>query len=110
MSEHIVPSAQARVTEAEQRLNRAQDPCALRVAAARGHLLRCRSSPMHTGIDCVASPCICPRGARNATRANSRTGSWGAWPIQLTRRREDANSGQAVMHYFSARSRFNCSR
>ena len=39
--EHIVPSAQvrvtpsahARVTEAEQRSDRAQDPCALRVAA-----------------------------------------------------------------------------
>jgi len=34
ISEHIVPSAQAGVTEAEHRSDRAQDPCALRVAAA----------------------------------------------------------------------------
>ena len=33
-------------------------------AAAGGHLLRCRSSTMHTDIACVASPGICPPGAR----------------------------------------------
>ena len=55
MSEHIVPSAQARVTpsaharvtEAEQRSDRAQDPCALRVAAARGHLRRWPTSTIY---------------------------------------------------------------
>ena len=31
----------------------------LRGAAAGRHLLRCRSSTMHSGIDCVAAPCIC---------------------------------------------------
>jgi hypothetical protein len=30
----------------------------LRVAAARGHLRRCRSSTMGQCIDCVAAPCI----------------------------------------------------
>ena len=28
-----------------------------------------------TDIACVAPPCICPRGARNAAYPNSRTGS-----------------------------------
>ena len=37
---------------------------ARRGAAAGGHLLRCRSSTMHTGIACVAAPRICPPGAR----------------------------------------------
>jgi len=32
--------------------------------AAGGHLLRCRSSTMHTDIACVAAPRICPPGAR----------------------------------------------
>jgi hypothetical protein len=40
----------------------------------QGHLRRRRSSTMCTDIACVAPPCICPRGARNATPANSRTG------------------------------------
>ena len=52
-----------------------QPPCALWVPAARGHLLRWRSSTMCTNIACVAPPCICPRGARNAAPPNSRTGS-----------------------------------
>ena len=52
-----------------------QHPCALRVPAARGHLRRWRSSTMYTDIACVAPPCICPRGARNAAPHNSRTGS-----------------------------------
>src|SRR5437899_12799724 len=34
--------------------------------AARGRLLRRRSSPMRPGIALVAPPCIRPRGARNA--------------------------------------------
>ena len=67
MSMHIVDD--------EQRRDRPQPPCALRVPAARGHLRRWRSSTMYTDIACVAPPCICPRGARNATPCNSRTGS-----------------------------------
>ena len=43
-------------------------------AAARGRLLRCRSSEMHR-IAVVAAPRIWPRGAANATHANTRTGS-----------------------------------
>jgi len=68
MSVHIV--------DGEQRRDRPQSPCALRVPAARGHLRRWRSSTMYRDIACVAPPCICPRGARNATPPNSRTGSW----------------------------------
>ena len=67
MSVHIVDD--------EQRRDRPQSPCALRVPAARGHLRRWRSSTMYTDIACVAPPCICPRGARNAAPSNSRTGS-----------------------------------
>jgi len=37
---------------------------ARRGAAAGGHLRRCRSSTMLSGIACVAAPCICPPGAR----------------------------------------------
>jgi hypothetical protein len=33
------------------------------------------SSTMYSNIACVAPPCICPRGARNAMPPNSRTGS-----------------------------------
>ena len=48
---------------------RATKPAGLQAAArmgatAGGHLLRCRSSTMHTGIACVAAPRICPPGAR----------------------------------------------
>ena len=68
MSVHIVDD--------EQRRDRPQPPCALRVPAARGHLRRWRSSTMYTDIACVAPPCICPRGARNAAPPNSRTGSY----------------------------------
>jgi hypothetical protein len=50
-------------------------PSSLWVPAARVHLLRWRSSTMYTDIACVAPPCICPRGARNAMPSNSRTGS-----------------------------------
>ena len=75
MSEHIVPSAQARVTEAEQRLNRAQDPCALRVAAARGHLRRWPTSTMYFDIACGRPSSIWPRGARNAAPSTSTTDS-----------------------------------
>ena len=55
-----------------------QLPCALRVPAARGQLGRGRSSTMYRDIACVAPPCICPRGTRNAAPPNSRTGSWPA--------------------------------
>jgi len=43
-------------------------------AAARGRLLRSRSSEM-TGIAVVAAPRSRPRGAANATHAKTRTGS-----------------------------------
>jgi len=66
MSMHIVDD--------EQRRDRPQYPCALWVPAARGHLLRCRSSTMHIGIACVAPPRIYPRGARNATHCTFTTG------------------------------------
>ena len=83
MSEHIVPSAQARVTpsaharvtEAEQRSDRAQDPCALRVAAARGHLRCWPTSTMYTDIACGRPPSSWPRGARNAAPCTSTTDS-----------------------------------
>ena len=63
------------IVDDEQRRDRPQPPCALRVPAARGHMLRWRSSTMYTDIACVAPSRICPRGARNAAPANSRTGS-----------------------------------
>ena len=47
-------------------------PCGF--AAARGRLLRSRSSEM-AGIAVVAAPRSRPRGAANATHANTRTGS-----------------------------------
>jgi len=49
-----------------------QAPCGF--AAARGRLLRCRVSAMDF-IAVAAAPCIRPRGATNATHANTRTGS-----------------------------------
>src|SRR5215813_12484400 len=41
-------------------------PATLRVTAARGHLLRHRSSPRRHGVAVVVLPRIWPRGARNA--------------------------------------------
>ena len=67
MSLHIVDD--------EQRGDRPQHPCALRVPAARGHLRCWHSSTMYIDIACVAPPGICPRDARNAAVPNSRTGS-----------------------------------
>ena len=55
MSVHIVDD--------EQRRDRPQHPCALRVPAARGHLRRWRSSTMYIDIAGVAPPCICLRTA-----------------------------------------------
>jgi hypothetical protein len=49
-----------------------QAPCGF--AAAQGRLLRCRVSAMDF-IAVVAAPRIRPRGAANATHANTRTGS-----------------------------------
>ena len=69
MSLHIVDD--------EQRRDRPQPPCALRVPAARGHLLRYRSLTMHSDIACVTLPRIYPRGARNAAPPSPRTGSSG---------------------------------
>ena len=63
------------IVDDEQRRDRPQSPCARRVPAARGHLRRCRASTMYTDIACGPAPGICPRGARNATPCNSRTGS-----------------------------------
>ena len=65
------PAGEARATSIPDAVckERATTPAGLRAAARRGaaaggHLLRCRSSTMHTGIACVASPRICPPGAR----------------------------------------------
>ena len=51
------------IVDDEQRRDRPQHPCALRVPAMRRHLRRWRSSTMCTDIACVAPPCICPRPA-----------------------------------------------
>src|SRR5216117_580335 len=67
MSVHIVDD--------EQLKRSPQDPCALRVAAARGHLRRCRPSTMHTDIACGPPPSIWPRGARNAALCTFTTDS-----------------------------------
>ena len=61
----------------ERRCMSPQPPCALRVTAVRGHLLRWRSFPMRFGIAFVAPSWIWPRSARNAAHAMSRTGSQG---------------------------------
>ena len=73
MSVHIVDD--------EQRRDRPQSPCGwpygpgpFRVPAARGHLLRYRSSTMCNDIACVAVPRIYPRGARNAAYCTFTTG------------------------------------
>ncbi len=53
-----------RYVTSEQRSQRACEPQPSRGAGADRHLLRCRSSTMRWGIDCVAAPCICLHGAR----------------------------------------------
>jgi len=65
------PAGEARTTSIPGVVckERATKPAGLRAAARRGaaaggHLLRCRSSTMHTDIACVAAPRICPPGAR----------------------------------------------
>jgi hypothetical protein len=80
MSMHIVDD--------EQRRDRPQHPCALRVPAPRGHLRRWRSAAMYHDIACVAPPGICPRqerckrdGARNAIPSNTRTDSQVSCPF-----------------------------
>src|SRR6266545_2713813 len=60
----------------EQRSDRPQDPCALRVAAARARLLRCLASTMRTNIACGSAPCIRARGARNAALCTFTTGCY----------------------------------
>ena len=67
MSLHIVDD--------EQRRARPQAPCALRVAAARAHLLRWRPSTMYRDIACGPPPSICTRGARNAAHCTFTTDS-----------------------------------
>src|SRR6266700_6533578 len=65
------PAGKARATSIPAAVckERATPPAGLRAAARRGaaaggHLRRCRSSTMHTGIACVAAPRICLPGAR----------------------------------------------
>ena len=65
------------IVDDEQRRYCPQFPCARRVPAPWGHLLRCRASMMHKDITCGAAPCIWPHGARNAVLFNPRTGSPG---------------------------------
>src|SRR5213083_3644740 len=55
-----------RIVDDEQRSDRPQDPCALRVAAAGGRLLRCGGSTMCADIACASAPSSRPPGARNA--------------------------------------------
>ena len=64
-----------RIVDDEQRRDCPQSPCARRVPAVRGHLLRCRASTMRTDIACGTAPCTWPRDARNAAHCNIRTGS-----------------------------------
>src|SRR5438034_5370493 len=76
-----------------------QDPCALRVAAARGHLRCWRPSTMHTDIACGPPPSdaqrtlftsgsrghavgIRPRGARNAALCTFATDSWAGYVLR----------------------------
>jgi len=70
-------SMPGRIVDDEQRRDCPQSPCAQKVPAARGHLLRCRASTMHKDIAFGAASCIWPRGARNAISFNPRTGSLG---------------------------------
>src|SRR6059036_4076234 len=65
------------IVEEEQRRDRPQDPCALRVATAGGRLLRCGGSTMCTDIACATAPCIRPPGARNAAICTFTTDCWG---------------------------------
>ncbi len=67
MSVHIVDD--------EQRGDRPATPMRPSDSGGAGQLGRGRSSTMYSDISCVAPPCICPRGARNAAPPNSRTGS-----------------------------------
>src|SRR5438093_6333341 len=87
----IVRRAQGATTKAipvwivkeEQRSDRPQDPCALRVAAARGHLRCWRPSTMYTDIASGPPPSIWPRGARNAAFCTFTTDSYGPARPQL---------------------------
>ena len=62
------------IVDDQQRRDRPQSPCALRVPASRGHLPCWYSSTMCTDIACVAPHCICPRGARNAAHCTFNAG------------------------------------
>src|SRR2546426_12844975 len=55
-----------RIVDDEQRKRSPQDPCALRVAAARAHLRRCRPSTMYTDNACGPGKRNCRRRARHA--------------------------------------------
>src|SRR2546426_7583818 len=57
-----------------------QDPCALRVAAARGHLRCLRPPPMHIDIPCGPPPSILPPRARNPALSTFTTDSHAAPP------------------------------
>src|SRR5438876_12094136 len=65
-----------RIVDDEQRSDRPQDPCGLRVAAAGGRLLRCGGSTMCTDVACAAAPSIRPPGARNAAICTFTTDCW----------------------------------
>src|SRR5207247_5357772 len=54
------------IVEEEQRRDRPQDPCALRVAAAGGRLLRCGGPTIYTHIARPAAHCLRPPRPRNA--------------------------------------------
>src|SRR2546422_11074102 len=65
------------IVEEEQRRDRPQDPCALRVAAARGPLRCWRPSTMHTDIARGPPPSIWAPRARHAALPTFTTASPG---------------------------------
>src|SRR5437867_1817206 len=81
------------IVEEEQRSDRPQDPCALRVAAARGHLRCWRPSTLHIDIACRPPPSIWPRGARNAALCTFTTDSL---PVSIGRRARGLEKTAAV--------------
>src|SRR2546427_4244064 len=63
------------IVEEEQRSDRPQDPCALRVAAAPGHLRFLGPPPMHTPNPRRPPPGILPPGAPDAAPSSFPTGT-----------------------------------
>ena len=97
------PAGEARVASIPEVVckERATEPAGLRAtarrgAAAGGHLLRCRSPAMRTGIACVAALRICPPGARAKVQT-----------LFMDRPLEAAGSPLSRSHRFSRSPLFN---